>query len=80
MRIVLDERNNVLKFERGPLVDASMHELYVIRGSRALRVPVALGASSVSEIEVLRGLTPGDQVVISDMRDFNRAPEVALSN
>lgn len=80
VRIVLDERNNVLKFERGPLIDASTHELYVIRGSRALRLPVVLGASSVNEIEVLRGLSPGDQVVISDMRDFNRAPEVALSN
>jgi HlyD family secretion protein len=80
VRIVLDERDNVLKFERGPLIDASTHELYAVRGAHAERVPVVLGASSVNEIEVLRGLTPGDQVVISDMRDFNQAPQIALSN
>lgn len=80
VRVVLDERDNVLKFERGSLIDESTHALYVVHGARAQRVPVVLGASSVNEIEVLHGLAPGDQVVISDMRDFNQAPEVALSN
>jgi len=41
---------------------------------------VVLGAASVTEIEVLRGLAPADQVIISDMRDSNQAPEVALSD
>jgi HlyD family secretion protein len=80
VRIVLDERNSVLKFERGSLIDESTRELYVVRGAHAQRIPVLLGPASVNEVEVLRGLAPGDQVVISDMRDFNRAPEVALSN
>ena len=46
---------------------------------RAQRVPVELGAASVSEIEVVRGLNAGDQVIISDMRDANQAPAVAIS-
>jgi hypothetical protein len=29
---------------------------------------------------VRRGLAPGDRVITSDMRDFNDAPEVILSN
>ena len=33
-----------------------------------------LGTASVSEIEVVRGLVPGDNVIISDTRDFNDAP------
>jgi hypothetical protein len=41
---------------------------------------VVLGAASVNEIEVVRGLSVGDQVVTSDMRDSNQAPEVAISN
>ncbi len=80
VRIVLDERNDVLKFERGSFIDETSRSLYVVRGGHALRVPVVLGAASVSEIEVVSGLKPGDQVVISDMRDANEAPDVAISH
>jgi HlyD family secretion protein len=52
----------------------------VLRGGHAVRVPVVLGAASVSEIEVVRGLETGDRVVISDMRDANQAPQVAIAN
>jgi HlyD family secretion protein len=79
VRIVLDERNNVLKFERGSFIDQSTRALYVVHGARAARVPVTLGAASVGEIEVVSGLAAGDQVVISDMRDSNQAAEVAIT-
>jgi HlyD family secretion protein len=80
VRIVLDERNGVLKFERGSFIDEATGAVYVARGARAMRVPVVLGAASVAEIEVVRGLVPGDEVIISDMRDSNQTPEVAISN
>ena len=80
VRIVLDERDGVLKFERGSFIDEATRTVYVARGARALRVPVVLGAASVAEIEVVRGLVPGDEVIVSDMRDSNQAPEVAISN
>jgi len=80
VRIVLDERDGVLKFEHGSFIDENTRAVYVARGSRALRVPVVLGAVSVAEIEVLRGLAAGDEVVISDMRDANQAPDFAISN
>jgi len=78
VRIILDQRDNVLKFERGPFADETTRALYVVRGDRAVRTPVELGAASVSEVEVLRGLQPGDVVVISDMRDFNDTPAVTV--
>jgi len=80
VRIVLDERDAVLKFERGPFIDENTRTVYVARGSKGVRVPVALGAASVGEIEVIRGLRAGEQVVISDMRDANQAAQVAISN
>ena len=79
LRIVLDERDNVLKFERGSFIDEGTRTLYVLRGARAVRLPVPLGAASVGEIEAVSGLAAGDQVVISDMRDANQAAEVAIS-
>jgi HlyD family secretion protein len=80
VRIVLDERDNVLKFERGSFIDDSTRALYVVHGSHAQRTAVQLGAPSVAEIEVLHGLAAGDQVIISDMRDANQAAQVAISN
>ena len=80
VRIVLDERDEVLKFERGSFIDEQTRTLYIVHGNRAQRVPVVLGAASVAEIEVVRGLVAGDEVVISDTRDLNKTSEFAISN
>ena len=80
LRIVLDERSRTLKFERGPLIDAGTHFVYVVRGDRAVRTPVQLGAASVSEIEVLHGLAAGERIIVSDTRDFNDAPDLLIAN
>ena len=80
VRIVLDERDAVLKFDRGSTIDEATRALYVVRGNQAIRVPVQLGAASVTEIEAVRGLAPGDRVIISDTRDFNDVPQLAIAN
>ena len=80
VRIVLDEREHVLQFERGPQVDEGTNHVYAIRGDHAVRTPVQLGAASVSQIEVLHGLSAGDRVIVSDTRDFNDAPDMLISN
>lgn len=80
VRIVLDERTTVLKFERGPLIDANTGFVYLLHGRRAVRVPVQLGSTSIADVEVLNGLDAGDQVVVSDTRDFAGAPELTIAN
>jgi HlyD family secretion protein len=80
VRIILDERDDVLKFERGPLIDDATRAVYVMGEDRAERRPVELGAASVAEIEVLRGLVAGERVIISDMRKYQDAPEVIVTN
>jgi len=80
VRIVLDERDGVLKFERGSAIDEATRAVYVVRDNRAIRIPVELGAASITEIEALRGLSAGDQIIISDTRDFNEAPQVMITN
>jgi HlyD family secretion protein len=79
VRIVLDERNDVVKFERGSFIDDATRQLYVVRGDHAVLVPVQLGAASVAEVEVVRGLQPGERVIVSDMRDFNDEPQVTIT-
>ena len=48
-------------------------------GRGAVRVPVKLGRSSVSTIEVLQGLEVGDQVILSDMSTWDAHDRVRLN-
>jgi HlyD family secretion protein len=44
----------------------------------AVRVTVKLGRSSVSTIEVLEGLQPGDQVILSDMSTYEQYDRIRV--
>jgi HlyD family secretion protein len=45
----------------------------------ASRTQVQLGRSSVNTIEVIRGLNPGDQVILSDMSQWDANERVRLN-
>jgi len=47
-------------------------------GQHAAHVPVRFGRSSVNTIEVVSGLEPGDQVIVSDMTPYVRYARVKL--
>ena len=47
-------------------------------GKGAVRVPVKLGRSSVSTIEVIEGLQVGDQVILSDMSQWDAHERLRL--
>jgi HlyD family secretion protein len=48
-------------------------------GKAAVRVPVKLGRSSVNTIEILEGLQPGDQVILSDTAAWDAFNRVLLN-
>ena len=48
-------------------------------GSDAVRIPVQLGRSSVNTVEVLRGLQPGDRVILSDMSQWDSHDRIRLN-
>lgn len=80
VRIVLDERKDVLKVARSPFNDSETRFVYVLRDDQAVRVPVEFGAAAIGEIEIHKGLAVGDVVVLSDMHDFKDAPSVLIGN
>jgi HlyD family secretion protein len=47
-------------------------------GKEAVRVPVTLGRASVSTIEVVEGLQPGDEVILSDMSQYDGFDRIKL--
>jgi len=47
--------------------------------SEAVRTPVKLGKSSVNTIEILSGLNPGDQVILSDTSTYDSHERIRLN-
>jgi HlyD family secretion protein len=81
VRIFIDRRENVLMVDRGSFVDQEGGGFaYRVSGNVAERHPVQLGAASVSKVEILEGLSVGDQIVISGTDAFNNAQRVILSH
>src|SRR5271155_2837700 len=81
VRIFLDRRDNVLMVDRGSFVDQEGGGFaYVVHGNIAERHPVQLGAASIAKVEILEGLSAGDQIVISGTDAFNGAQRVILSH
>lgn len=78
VRLVMDQRNNTLKVERGAFADAGSY-VYVIDGDQAIRREVQLGAMSMGEVEILSGLKEGERIVVSSVEDFGNAPEATLN-
>jgi HlyD family secretion protein len=79
LRIIMDSRDNVLKVERGGFTEAG-NVAYVVNGDLAARRPIRIGATSVSEVEILEGLAPGDHIIVTNTNDFSAAPVVRLGN
>jgi len=81
VRIVLDQRSDVLTVARGSFVDESGgNYAYVVRDGIATKTPIRVGASSIDKVEILRGLKAGDRIVISGTDAFNGAQRVAISD
>jgi HlyD family secretion protein len=78
-RLVFESKKNVLKLARGAFVDASGGRwAFVVDGKMATRRDITLGATSVSEVEVLRGLMVGETVIVSDTSTFGDARTVLI--
>jgi HlyD family secretion protein len=81
VRIFIDRRDNVLMVDRGSFVDQEGGGFaYVVHDNIAERHPVQLGAASIAKVEILEGLSAGDQIVISGTDAFNGAQRVILSH
>jgi HlyD family secretion protein len=81
VRILMDERDGVLKVERGGFYEAGGGAYaYVVRDDVAEKRPIRTGAVSVREVEITEGLKEGEQIVVSDTDDFKDAARVLLAD
>jgi HlyD family secretion protein len=48
-------------------------------GQHAVRVPVRLGRTSVSDVQIVQGLEPGDEVILSDTTNWESYDRIRLN-
>jgi HlyD family secretion protein len=79
VRMLLERKTNVLKVPRGPFVEAGGgRQAYVVEDGMAAKREIQTGSMSVSEVEVVRGLREGEEIVISDTSLFDGARTVLV--
>jgi HlyD family secretion protein len=76
--VVTGARAGTLVVRRGALARTSTTHAFVVRGDSAVRVPVRFGLAGRDTVEILDGLKAGDQVVISDVSEYEDVSEVRL--
>jgi HlyD family secretion protein len=64
--------------KRGPFADNVARQAFVLRGDRAMRIPIEIGLTGVDDVELLSGASEGDEIIISDMKDYLHLEEVRV--
>lgn len=79
VHVLCDIRDDALRIPTGPYYHGEgEYEMFVINGDELVRRHVRLGESGYSFVEVLDGLSPGENVVISDMKDYAHKNKLTL--
>ncbi len=79
-RILMENKSDVLMVQRGQFLESGSGRIaYLVRDNIATRTQINTGARSLSSVEVLAGLTEGDQIIISSTEAFRGAETVLLT-
>lgn len=69
-RVLLENKSQVVKVRRGSFMQAGGFYAYKLDGNIATKIDIQLGAASMREVEVLAGLSPNDEIIISNYDEF----------
>jgi len=79
-RLLIEEKPNVVMLPRGPFVESEGGRFaYVVQDGIAVRTPIQLGATSISAVEIVKGLKPGDKIVVAGTDTFENAARVSIN-
>ena len=79
VQVITDHKTRTLKVRRGPFADGTgARDVFVLGDGQAIRRRVELGVASFDEVEVLSGVSEGESILISDMRDYLHLERMAI--
>ncbi len=80
VRVMMDELIDVLKLQRGAFTDSGggRYAFVLVGNGLAERREIRLGARSAAEVEILSGLTLGEEVMISSIAEFENYDTIQI--
>jgi HlyD family secretion protein len=79
--VVTSFRNQVVRVRNGPFYQGGRQQpVFVIKGDKAVRRMVETGESNFDFVELKTQVAAGEEVVISDMREYEHAAEISLKD
>src|SRR5262249_33384473 len=75
--VITDRKPRTLRVKRGPFVNGEgTQDVFVVRGDRAVKTPVEIGVVGFDYCEVASGVAEGEEILLSDMRDYAQGKEL----
>jgi HlyD family secretion protein len=79
VHLVTGQKSRTLKVRKGVNVGSEGNtEVFVLRDNKAVKTRIRTGISSFEEVEVLEGLQKGDEVIVSDMNQYQHLKELSV--
>ncbi|UOQ68019.1 efflux RND transporter periplasmic adaptor subunit [Hymenobacter volaticus] len=79
--VVTRAHHNVVRIKNGPFYQGGKEQpVFVVRNGKLVRRTVQFGDSNFDFVEVKSGLQAGEEIVVSDMKDYLDTPELVLNN
>lgn len=80
-RILLEHKPQVMQVQRGPFLESGGGRIaYVLNDGVAERRAITVGASSMSAVEIVSGLQPCEQIIVSSIEPFADAATVRVTD
>ncbi len=78
--VVTATRDSVLRVANGPFYSGVRDQtVFVVDGNEAIAHRVDIGSSNVDWVELTGDIKPGDEIIVSDMRNYQHMSSVAIN-
>ena len=79
--VIISFKEDVIRLKNDAFYEGGKYAtVYVVEGEKAFRREILIGASNFDYVEVVEGLSEGENVIISDMREHNTLEELIIEN
>ncbi len=77
--VVLEEIPNAIKIPSEAMVgDIAGNKVFLVRGGKAVSVPIFAGIRTEKDVQIIQGLQPGDSLILTGLLQINDGTPVAL--
>lgn len=79
--VVTESRESGLRVTNGVVFNGTgLQDVFVVQDGEAVKRQVAVGLANASHVEIVSGLTAGDEIIISDMTAWKHLERMAIDN